>query len=378
MEILAPGGQRGVVALSEESAQSRRHALEQLKRLRGKRSGIQLQAQPPIHEARGNRHEPAQVARPGARGISPESPQTLAPQMLPSHTALLWQPSGAVSWAPQTLSPQTPPAFDSSLLAPPPLLSTRGLVDPNVAAVDTPGSVSWLPAPGHAAANTAVTPFDDAIVGAVAAHIAGTWEGDSSPVGGEFNDHGDGRQRIIDEPLDGPLAQQTDLTAGSSALAAGSLPVEQANSVSLPSPAQPPQILSPEQPQAESTLEPSTLTGFMLDATTPGTPTTISTGPGQNERNSRYTSGLLSLLLRAYAKRKRPPPDLCACVPRPVGPAPSFSSDGNMSQPPAWEAYIQRLSQPSAHAKNCEFSQSNGMVRLQRQVLVLIREAKDS
>lgn len=95
------------------------------------------------------------------------------------------------------------------------------------------------------------------------------------------------------------------------------------------------------------------------------------------ERSMRYTSGLLSLLLRAYAKRGRPPPALCACVPLPSGqPAPKLEDGGHLSQAPAWEAYVQRISCPTSHARNCEFS--HNLSRLQRQVLVLIQEAKEA
>merc|ERR1712217_31959 len=85
------------------------------------------------------------------------------------------------------------------------------------------------------------------------------------------------------------------------------------------------------------------------------------------ERTMRYTSGLLSLLIKAYAKRGRPPPALCACVACPTGDAPSISADGNLVQSPAWEAWVQKVSSSSSHARNCEFS--DGLPRLQRQVL---------
>jgi len=97
-----------------------------------------------------------------------------------------------------------------------------------------------------------------------------------------------------------------------------------------------------------------------------------STGGGTGGA-ARYTSGLLSLLLRAYAKLGRAPPALCACVPLPTSPAPVCDTDGRLSQSPDWEAYVQRLSSASSHARNCEFSGS--LPRLQRQVLVLIQEA---
>eukprot|EP00927_Polykrikos_kofoidii_P078622 TRINITY_DN75427_c0_g1_i1.p1 TRINITY_DN75427_c0_g1~~TRINITY_DN75427_c0_g1_i1.p1 ORF type:complete len:742 (-),score=103.04 TRINITY_DN75427_c0_g1_i1:110-2164(-) len=92
------------------------------------------------------------------------------------------------------------------------------------------------------------------------------------------------------------------------------------------------------------------------------------------DNKSRYTSGLLSLLMRAYAKRGRPPPELCACVSRPPGPAPSVGADGSLSQPPAWETYLKNIACASAHARNCEFA--DNMPKLQRQVLLLIQEAK--
>mmetsp|Transcript_142521 Transcript_142521/g.251493 ORF Transcript_142521/g.251493 Transcript_142521/m.251493 type:complete len:773 (-) Transcript_142521:117-2435(-) len=93
------------------------------------------------------------------------------------------------------------------------------------------------------------------------------------------------------------------------------------------------------------------------------------------EKATRYTSGLLSLLLRAYAKRGRSPPALCACVPLPQGPPPAMV-DNHLSQTPAWESYVQRLSSASSHARNCEFW--NNLPRLQRQILVLIQEAKEA
>lgn len=90
---------------------------------------------------------------------------------------------------------------------------------------------------------------------------------------------------------------------------------------------------------------------------------------------SRYTSGLLSLLLRAYAKRNRPPPVICACVPQPTCPAPKMGSDGNLSQSPAWDTYLHKLASSSSHARNCEFM--GNLSRLQKQVLVLIQNAKN-
>jgi len=95
--------------------------------------------------------------------------------------------------------------------------------------------------------------------------------------------------------------------------------------------------------------------------------------PAAGERSVRYTSGLLRLLLRAYAKRGRPPPMLCACVPLPVCAAPTITCDGNISQDLAWEAYVQRAG--TSHARNCEFA--GALPRLQRHVLTLIQEAKD-
>merc|ERR1712046_24443 len=91
-----------------------------------------------------------------------------------------------------------------------------------------------------------------------------------------------------------------------------------------------------------------------------------------NERSIRYTSSLLSILLQKYAKRGRPPPALCPCVQIPSDqPAPSIDGKGNLKQAPAWEAYVQRVSQPTSHARNCEFS--SNLQRLQRQVLLLIQ-----
>eukprot|EP00747_Dinoflagellata_sp_TGD_P224873 gnl/TRDRNA2_/TRDRNA2_97923_c0_seq2.p1 gnl/TRDRNA2_/TRDRNA2_97923_c0~~gnl/TRDRNA2_/TRDRNA2_97923_c0_seq2.p1 ORF type:complete len:335 (+),score=59.46 gnl/TRDRNA2_/TRDRNA2_97923_c0_seq2:109-1113(+) len=100
------------------------------------------------------------------------------------------------------------------------------------------------------------------------------------------------------------------------------------------------------------------------------------TPPGGGESSTtRYTSGLLNLLVRAYAKRGRPPPELCACVRPPVSAAPCVDSGGNLSQSLDWEVYVQRISNPASHARNCEFALSSA--RLQRQVLVLIQAAKD-
>lgn len=97
----------------------------------------------------------------------------------------------------------------------------------------------------------------------------------------------------------------------------------------------------------------------------------------EGDRPSRYTSGLMSLMVRAYAKRGRPPPRLCACVALPQGPAPSVGSDGNLSQTQDWEAFIQKVAAPDRHARNCEFAEG-GLSRLQRQVLLLIQGAKDN
>jgi len=93
------------------------------------------------------------------------------------------------------------------------------------------------------------------------------------------------------------------------------------------------------------------------------------------ERTMRYTSSLLSLLIKAYAKRGRPLPALCACVACPTGDAPSISADGNLVQSPAWEAWVQKVSSTSSHPRNCEFS--DGLPRLQRQVLTLFQIAKE-
>lgn len=105
-----------------------------------------------------------------------------------------------------------------------------------------------------------------------------------------------------------------------------------------------------------------------------------SKGPGSlssgGEKAARYTSGLLSLLLRAYAKRGRSPPALCACVPLPDDPPPAIGPDSHLSQTPAWESYVQRTSSTLSHARNCEFW--NNLPRLQRQILVLIHEAKEA
>eukprot|EP00930_Biecheleria_cincta_P096249 TRINITY_DN88123_c0_g1_i1.p1 TRINITY_DN88123_c0_g1~~TRINITY_DN88123_c0_g1_i1.p1 ORF type:complete len:436 (+),score=101.03 TRINITY_DN88123_c0_g1_i1:190-1497(+) len=96
----------------------------------------------------------------------------------------------------------------------------------------------------------------------------------------------------------------------------------------------------------------------------------------EGDRPSRYTSGLLSLMVRAYAKRGRQAPRLCACLAVPQGPPPSIGNDGNLSQSPAWEAFIQKVSSPERHARNCEFAQG-GLSKLQRQVLLLIQAAKE-
>lgn len=96
-----------------------------------------------------------------------------------------------------------------------------------------------------------------------------------------------------------------------------------------------------------------------------------------SEKAARYTSGLLTLLLRAYAKRNRPPPPLCACVQAPTCAAPCILSNdggGHLSQSPEWETYVQRLSLATSHARNCEFSSPQ---RLQRHVLVLIQGAQE-
>jgi len=92
-------------------------------------------------------------------------------------------------------------------------------------------------------------------------------------------------------------------------------------------------------------------------------------------RTRRYTTGLLSLMLRAYAKCGRPPPLLCPCIPRPEGPAPTLGSDGNVVLSKAWEAYIQKIADYAEnHAENCEFA--TGHTSLQKQVLSLIQSAK--
>merc|ERR1711924_461785 len=119
--------------------------------------------------------------------------------------------------------------------------------------------------------------------------------------------------------------------------------------------------------------------GFEEDATDsrsePATSSvTASAGGGLSsggERSMRYTSSLLSILLQKYAKLGRPPPALCACVQLPSDldqPAPTIDGNGHLSQAPAWEAYVQRISNPSSHARNCEFSHNLGW--LQRQVLL--------
>eukprot|EP00439_Symbiodinium_sp_Y106_P044834 s1183_g5.t1 len=113
--------------------------------------------------------------------------------------------------------------------------------------------------------------------------------------------------------------------------------------------------------------------------------------PGPLARTRRYTTGLLSLMLRAYAKCGRPPPLLCPCIPRPEGPAPTLGSDGNVVLSKAWEAYIQKIADYAEnHAenlgrspivlnagraqRNCEFA--TGHTSLQKQVLSLIQSAK--
>mmetsp|Transcript_84655 Transcript_84655/g.132232 ORF Transcript_84655/g.132232 Transcript_84655/m.132232 type:complete len:741 (-) Transcript_84655:55-2277(-) len=138
--------------------------------------------------------------------------------------------------------------------------------------------------------------------------------------------------------------------------------------------AQPSKPLLPRSSAAATNVPKSvTLAKDVSSAKSSSTSGSLSNG---SERAMRYTSGLLSLLLRAYAKRSRPPPALCACVPQPSDqPPPQIQSDGHLSQAPAWEAYVQRIACPSSHARNCEFSHS--LSRLQRQVLILIQEARD-
>lgn len=122
--------------------------------------------------------------------------------------------------------------------------------------------------------------------------------------------------------------------------------------------------------------KPPALAAADSHAATAGKTSATKSSRPEGDRSSRYTSGLLSLMVRAYAKRGRPAPRLCACLPVPEGPAPSIASDGNLSQSPAWEAFIQKVSNPERHARNCEFAQS-GLSKLQRQVLLLIQAAKE-
>jgi len=89
---------------------------------------------------------------------------------------------------------------------------------------------------------------------------------------------------------------------------------------------------------------------------------------------TRFTSGLMWLLVQKYAKMHQLPPTLCACVKQPSK-APYIAVDGHMSQSPEWEAYIQKVSIPSSHARNCEFSTSH--TKMQKHALELIRQARD-
>lgn len=91
---------------------------------------------------------------------------------------------------------------------------------------------------------------------------------------------------------------------------------------------------------------------------------------------ARYTAGLMSLLLRAYAKRGRPPPPPCPCVPCPACAPPTMGADGSLSHSLDWQAWMQRVANPATHARNCEFSGS--AARLQKQILVLIQGTKES
>jgi len=97
---------------------------------------------------------------------------------------------------------------------------------------------------------------------------------------------------------------------------------------------------------------------------------------GHGDRSTRYTAGLLSLLLRAYAKRNRRPPALCACIPCPSGDSPTIGHDGNLSHSLEWEAWVHKMGDSSAHACNCVFASS--LPRLQKQILVLIQGAKQA
>mmetsp|Transcript_55906 Transcript_55906/g.130903 ORF Transcript_55906/g.130903 Transcript_55906/m.130903 type:complete len:665 (+) Transcript_55906:50-2044(+) len=89
---------------------------------------------------------------------------------------------------------------------------------------------------------------------------------------------------------------------------------------------------------------------------------------------TRFTSGLYWLLIQKYARLHRPPPHLCACFPQPAE-APVVAADGHMAQSPDWEAYVLKLTTPTAHARNCEFGTSH--TKMQKHVLELIRQARD-
>jgi len=91
------------------------------------------------------------------------------------------------------------------------------------------------------------------------------------------------------------------------------------------------------------------------------------------DESARYTSGLLSLLLRAYAKRGRPPPTPCACVPCPKCAAPVLGANGDLSHTLEWEAWMRRAAGLASHARNCEFS--GDAPSLQRRIIALTRDA---
>eukprot|EP00445_Apocalathium_hangoei_P030167 CAMPEP_0203931716 /NCGR_PEP_ID=MMETSP0359-20131031/70257_1 /ASSEMBLY_ACC=CAM_ASM_000338 /TAXON_ID=268821 /ORGANISM="Scrippsiella Hangoei, Strain SHTV-5" /LENGTH=385 /DNA_ID=CAMNT_0050861099 /DNA_START=38 /DNA_END=1192 /DNA_ORIENTATION=+ len=91
------------------------------------------------------------------------------------------------------------------------------------------------------------------------------------------------------------------------------------------------------------------------------------------DESARYTSGLLSLLLRAYAKRGRPPPTPCACVPCPKCTAPVLGANGDLSHTLEWEAWMRRAAGLASHARNCEFS--GDAPSLQRRIIALTRDA---
>mmetsp|Transcript_47850 Transcript_47850/g.126801 ORF Transcript_47850/g.126801 Transcript_47850/m.126801 type:complete len:193 (-) Transcript_47850:135-713(-) len=71
---------------------------------------------------------------------------------------------------------------------------------------------------------------------------------------------------------------------------------------------------------------------------------------------TRFTAALFNLLVRAMAARGQSPPALCGCIPRPEftpqGADPKTRPSGNIV---SVEMYINRVSDPSCHARNCFF-----------------------